>query len=232
MNIIILKILLSQIIGIILGLYFKDIALFVYFLIIILYFIFNLKKFLKLKFVFFKKIFIRDLIFFVLSFLIFSLTFFADKKYENLYNENIKISGIGEIVSFAEEKEYRNKYIIKIYEINNNTRFKNTKLILYLDKEINLEYGDLIYFYNSGFEKAVGTRNDKCFEYERYLRQSKIYGILNLENFEIISQNKGIKYNFFKIKNDLKNNLYEIFNTEKAGFLAGLLLRRPIKYFR
>ena len=49
MNIFILKILLSQIIGIILGLYFKNIALFVYILNFIIYLIFIYKKLIKFK---------------------------------------------------------------------------------------------------------------------------------------------------------------------------------------
>ena len=52
-----------------------------------------------------------------------------------MYAENINISGIGEIVSFAEETEYKNRYIIKINQIKNDKKYRNTKLILYLDKE-------------------------------------------------------------------------------------------------
>ena len=147
---------------------------------------------------------------------------------QNLYNENITVSGVGEIISFAEEKEYKNKYIIKIKEINGDLKYENTKLILYVDKNINFEYGDIIYFYNSSFEKVSGKRNDKGFSYERYLRQSKIYGNLRFKNFEIISKNRGIRYNFFKFKNDLKELLYEIYQPENAGFLSGLLIRRYI----
>lgn len=216
MNIFILKILLSQIIGIILGLYFKNIALFVYILLIISYLIFIHKKLIK-----FKK---EDIFLIVLSVIIFISSSFTDEKYETLYAENINISGIGEIVSFAEETEYKNRYIIKINQINNDKKYRNTKLILYLDKETSLEYGDIIYFYDSSYERALGTRNDKCFNYERYLRQSKIYGILNIENYEIISQNRGLEYKLFKFKDNLKNSLYEMFSTEDAGFLVGLLL--------
>ena len=94
---------------------------------------------------------------------------------------------------------------------------------MYVDKDIELEYGDIIYFSGS-FEKADSNRNDKGFNYERYLRQSKIYGILDIENFEILEENKGIKYKFFNFRNNLKNSLYEIFDEDEAGFLAGILL--------
>lgn len=217
MNLLILEILLSIILGIILGLYFKNIALFIFILVIFLYFAVKLKKDFK--------IIDRKIFLIFLSIIIFIFVCIKEEKYNNLYKENINLSGIGEIVSFVEEKEYKNKYIIKIKQINKDFKFKNTKLILYLDKEIKLEYGDIIYFENSNFERAFGTRNDKCFNYERYLRQSKIYGILNLEGFKIISKNQGIKYHFFKFKNELNQKLYEIFDYEKASFLAGLLIR-------
>ncbi len=215
MNIFILKFLLSIIIGICLGLYLKNIALFVYILIIIIFLVNHKKNNFNILFIIFSVI-----ICFIAS--------YSDEKYENLYNENITVSGVGEIISFAEEKEYKNKYIIKIKEINGDLKYENTKLILYVDKNINFEYGDIIYFYNSSFEKVSGKRNDKGFSYERYLRQSKIYGNLRFKNFEIISKNRGIRYNFFKFKNDLKELLYEIYQPENAGFLSGLLIRRYI----
>ena len=204
---------LSIIIGICLGLYLKNIALFIYLLIIIIFLILNYKK------NYFNSLFI------IFSIIIFFIVSYTDKKYETLYKENINISGIGEIISFGEEKEYKTKYIIKIEEVNGDLKYKNTKLILYIDKNINFEYGDIIYFYNSSFEKVSGKRNDKGFNYERYLRQSKIYGNLEFKNFEIISKNRGIKYNFFKFKDNLKNLLYEIYQPENAGFLSGLLIR-------
>lgn len=221
MNKMILKILLGVLGGISLGLYFQNIALFVYSFIAIFYVI--LKNNLQ------------DILIFTFSILIFLCASFVDTKFENLYKEDEKFSGIGEIVSFAEEKNYKNKYIIKIKQIelknSDSSKFKskdykNTKLIIYVDKNVNLEYGDIIYFKNCNFEKASTTRNDKCFDYGRYLRQSKIFGILDLENFKIISQNKGLRYKFFKFRNDLKESLYNLYNEENAGFLAAYMLRR------
>ena len=152
MNIFILKFLLSIIVGICLGLYFKNIALFVYILIFIILLANYKKTDFKLK---------ENILFILFSVIIFLFVNFFDNKFENLYKENIDIYGVGEIISFAEEKEYTNKYIIKIKEINNDNKYKNTKLIFYADKNINLEYGDIIYFYSCNFKKALGKRNDK-----------------------------------------------------------------------
>jgi hypothetical protein len=78
------------------------------------------------------------------------------------------------VISNIEEKTYKNKYIVKIKSLNGKTIFKNYKLILYVDKKIDLKYGDVIYF-NGDFERAQTQRNSYGFNYERYLRQSKIY---------------------------------------------------------
>lgn len=107
MNIIILKILLSIISGIILGLYLKNIAFLVYIAIVVIYiFLINNTKRMK-----FNKI---DIFVLMCSIAIFVATCFVDYKFDNLYNEIDECYGIGEIVSFAEEKTYTNKYIIKI----------------------------------------------------------------------------------------------------------------------
>lgn len=191
------KILLSVISGICLGLYYKNIALFIFVFIILISF--------KNK---------NNLIFVVIALIVFLVTFNIDKKYETSFENKEICYGIGEIISFAEEKNYTNKYIINL---------KGKKFITYLSKEEFLEYGDTIYF-KGNYKRASGQRNDKGFNYERYLRQSKIYGILNIDEFKIIKQNKGIKYYFFLGKEKLKNRLYEIFDKQEAGFLSGILL--------
>lgn len=150
-------------------------------------------------------------------------------KYETLYSEDVQYTGIAEVVSFAEEKNHTDKYIIKIksLSIENQTvkKAKNTKLIIYVDKSFDFEYGDIIFF-EGNFERAQDQRNDKGFDYERYLRQSKIYGIFDIENIELLKEGSGIVHSFFKFRNNLKEKLYEIYDDDKAGFLAGILLRR------
>ncbi len=192
---------LHLILGICLGLYFKNIAIFVFIAIAIIYIL----KFQKYKLVY---------ICFIISVLIYIHVLDAETKYEKLFPQDFKINGVCEVISFAEEKEYTNKYIVK---------YNKKKLIAYIDKEICLEYGDVI-FCDGEFKKASSSRNLKGFNYERYLRQSKIYGIVNVEDVKVLSKNRGIFYSFFKLKNNLKNRINESFEEKKAGFLTGILL--------
>ena len=111
MNMIIFKILLSIVSGICLGLYLKNIAFFIYIAIAIIgVILISSEKY--------RKYFSMPNIFvFVFSIVIFLCTYYVDNKYENLYSQVDECYGIGEIVSFAEEKTYTNKYIIKIKSI-------------------------------------------------------------------------------------------------------------------
>lgn len=149
------------------------------------------------------------------------LVVISENRYENLFPKECKGVGIAKVISFVEKKEYVNEYIIKIKKFNNS--YKSVKLIAYADKKLKLEYGDIIYF-KGEFEKAQNQRNNKGFNYERYLRQNKIFGILKIDKINIISRDKGISYYFYKLKFDLRNRLYEKFNLEEAGFLSGILI--------
>ncbi len=149
------------------------------------------------------------------------LVVISENRYESLFPKECKGVGIAKVISFVEKKEYVNEYIIKIKKFNNS--YKSVKLIAYADKKLKLEYGDIIYF-KGEFEKAQNQRNNKGFNYERYLRQNKIFGILKIDKINIISRDKGISYYFYKLKFDLRNRLYEKFNLEEAGFLSGILI--------
>ena len=136
------------------------------------------------------------------------------KKYENFMKGEKDVSGIAKVVSSKEEKNYKEKYIVK---------FKNKKFILYADKNSNLEYGDIIYLTGS-FEKAHSSHNFGGFDYERYLRQNKIYGILKIDTMQKIGKEKDVVYYLERMKQKLKKNLFAVFHQEQAGFLIGLLL--------
>ena len=188
--------------GICLGLYLNDIAL----LIILLYGF--IVVFLGYKN---KKVFI-------VGFLIFLIFYFSSynsqKKYEDLFNDGDSVSGILKVISFKDEKKYKNKYIVE-YEKN--------KFILYVDKKEEYNYGDILQF-EGNFEKASSSKNFGGFDYSRYLRQQKIFGNLNIENARKIGKEKDFKYYLENIKLKLKQNLFNTFNKEQSGFLIGLLL--------
>ena len=101
-----------------------------------------------------------------------SIVIFQNKNYEKIYNnlsiqENLNFTGI--IISEKQEKQYYNKYKIKVNYNNQNLRFYITT-----KKDIELEYGDKITF--SGiYAKPEIQRNYKGFDYSEYLKQLKIY---------------------------------------------------------
>ena len=199
----------NEILGICLGLYFKNIALFV----LIIYF-FILLKFESLVKNFssiknfnnynlkFRKLLIIG---YVICILFVLITIKNDYNYESLYESNFECKAILKVISFKEEKNYTNRYLVKVKSINFNSKYKDTKLLLYTSKDIELEYGDLISI-DGEFSKASSKRNSNGFDYERYLRQNKIYGIINSKTVQIIKNEKTL------------------FDKNYASFLSGLLI--------
>ena len=221
MNLSIIIITFSIILGICLGLYLKNIALFIFLIEIFIIFI-KLKKINKSSSFILIIVTIVSIIFYI-------NTIFNNYKYENLYKNIDECKAIVEVVSLKEEKEYINKYIVKLKEISLfsnkiiNKLYKNNKFIMYVSKDIELEFGDIIYI-SANFKKAESPKNFKGYNYERYLRQNKIYGILNIDKVEIINKNRNVFYFIQKIKQNLKDNILENYNKEVAGFLIGILL--------
>lgn len=154
--------------------------------------------------------------------MIFAITTTNEKEYNSLFENIDKCEGIGKIVSFKEETQYKNKYIVEIKEINSIEK-NNKKLIFYTEKNINLEYGDIVYF-KGEITNTPGQRNKYGFNYRRYLRQNKIYGVLNISETQIIEKNSDIITKIQKARYKIKENLFKQYSKEEAGFLSGLLI--------
>lgn len=168
---------------------------------------------------------------FLLLFIIFGITSNIqinnlEQKHENLYKgiENAKI--VGTIISERKETEYRATYTLKVESINNNIKFKNTKLLIYVPKKEILNYGDKVIL-NGSYEKAKEATNYKAFNYREYLKQKDIYGIVKSEKVQVIKKDNLniIQININKIRNKIKSNLREILG-EEANVTIGILLRR------
>ena len=198
---------INLILGIVIGLYFSNIALLIFIIYILIIFLINKHNLI---------------IGFSICFIIFSITIITEKEYNNLFKDIDKCEGIGKIVSFKEETEYKNKYIIEIKQINLIKR-NNNKLILYTEKNINLEYGDIVYF-KGNVTNVPEQRNKYGFNYRRYLRQSKVYGILDIDEIQIIEKNYDIITKMQKMRYKIKENLFKQYSKEEAGFLSGLLI--------
>ena len=204
--------------GIIWGLYLK-VSIVPVFLIFggIAYFILKNRK---------KKVLVPLLLFIIFSIISNIQINNLEKKHDNLYKniEDVKI--VGTIISEKRETEYKASYTIKVETINNNTKFENTKLLIYIPKNVMLDYGDKAVL-DGSYEKAKEATNYKGFNYREYLKQKDIYGIAKVENVEIIKKDNlnKIQLNINKIRNKIKSNLKQILG-EEANVTIGILLRR------
>ena len=143
--------------------------------------------------------------------------------YINKNIENIEyIECIAKIVSIKEEKEYTNKYIVKVLKVNENYDIENIKLIIYLEKDINFLPGDIVYV-KGEISIADSKRNYGGFDYNKYLKQSKIFGIIQAEECRKISKQEDL-YSFLeKIRYKFIIKIENLYNNENAGFLKSLL---------
>jgi len=159
---------------------------------------------------FYRKVLILEII---VLFIVFISWIQKERQYQNFW-EKTENFGIAKVVSFKEEKEYQNQYIVL---------YQKHKFLLKTDKGVEFSYGDVIVFTGS-FEKAKPARNFELFDYERYLKQNNIYGILIPETIEKISSEKDFWYDIENFKQSLKQNLFRVFDAKQAGFLSGILL--------
>ncbi len=128
------------------------------------------------------------------------------------------------IISNKEDTEYNNKYICLVNEIDGNKKYKNTKLILYTNKNTNYKYGDIINV-NGDFKYASCARNYRGFNYRRILWQEKIYGIVYEQKGYKITNKKSIESILNCIKIRLENNINESIVDEKCkSFLKSIIL--------
>lgn len=142
--------------------------------------------------------------------------------FEKIYPESTEMECICEIIKEKEEKDYYNKYIVKI--IKSNIKYsKNTKLILYSEKDKKMFVGDILNI-KGQFEKGEVAKNYKGFNYRNYLKQYKIYGILREENISYITQKKDLYFIFGNIRNSLEKQIDKLYKYEYSEFLKGLLI--------
>lgn len=222
---------IGYIIGIIWGLYLKISIVPFCFLLVIFYIIirlpYNKKKFrifsIKRYFRYIKLIVKMNVILIIIiSSLISNIIIkFYNNKYENLYKdiENIEITGI--IVSNKIEKEYYDRYKIKV----NEGKFKNTYLYINVTSKEILEYGDKIAVKGEFIEPAK-ARNYKGFNYKQYLKTLKIYGTVKITNIKILEKNKAniIKQISNKIFLKIKDNIKNTYSEKMSKIILGIML--------
>ena len=114
------------------------------------------------------------------------------------------------------KKEY-----VDMYECE----LKGKKIYIKVKKDTKLEYGELIEIEGT-YEKIDTQRNENGFDYSKYLKTLKIYGVLKVKKVKVLEKNK---INMFfllshKVRNNIKEKIFNIFKQEEAGIVYGILL--------
>lgn len=212
---------IGAILGIIIGLYLKSIALLLCVGFIIIIYIKHNKN-------------IRILMFFIIIFSVYVC--YLENNYleiKKTYNkQQIRIQGI--IISNGNQKKYKTQYKIRVVKTYNfkTGEVKRKKFNLICDVKGNKEYiglkfGDEITF-NSSFEAPYTERNEGGFDYSSYLKTKKICGTVSTKKEEIKILGRDNVNIFGKFINDFRsgliNRIYKILPEEEAGLCACLLL--------
>ena len=222
-------IVIGYIIGIIWGLYLQRSIVPFYFILLMIYIIIKLpyhkKKFkifsIKRYFRYIKLIFKLNIILtIIISSLISNIIIkYNESKYENLYKniETLKVTGI--VVSNKIEKEYYNRYKIKVIE----GKFKNT--YLYINSKEELIYGDKVDI-NGEFIEPSKARNYKGFDYKEYLKTLKIYGTIKVKNIKVLEKNKAniLMQISNKIFEKIKGIIKSTYSEKIAKIVMGVML--------
>ncbi len=219
---------LGYITGIIIGLYCKIGIAFFYLLFFSIYILIkkyvyinrNLKRYIKLIN---KKVIV---IFAVSSIIANIIVIHKNNLYENKYKNIEKAKFKAVVISEAKEKEYYNQYKIKIETMNKDKSYKGTILLLNLNKDVRLKYGEEILFWGE-YKAPEIQRNYKGFSYQEYLKSIDIYGTLKASYVEKIGEKriscitKLSNYLRNEIKARIKDNIQ---NEDKSNLLLGVLL--------
>lgn len=245
---------IGYIIGIIMGLYFKNsiVLFYICFIPIIAIFIIKNKFKSNKKFKLFSfnryfryiKIFLNSkvILTIILSSIISNtIVLYKNNKYKRIYetSENIELTAI--VVSNREEKEYKNIYKIKVEEINKastdksnisinnkyNKNIANENIFLYLttNKKIELKYADKV-FIKGKYQEPDSARNYGGFDYSLYLKTLNIYGTVNGENIKVIKQNSidELQIKINSFRKEIKNNIKEVLDNKTYPIYFSLIL--------
>ena len=143
--------------------------------------------------------------------------------FENSIKKSMEVTCLGQIISLKEEKDYLDKYILKILKCNENKNIENKKIIIYVEKEKNYISGDII-FVKGIIDKPEEARNFYGFSQLNYLKSKKIYGIIKVEKNQYIKTEKNIYYYIGNIKENLKKSIQYLYSENYENSIGKILL--------
>ena len=145
---------------------------------------------------------------------------YLNKKYHKVYKNTKNIENVKAVILKGPiENEYTYKYIVKA----KTGQLKNKKFIIYINKNNNklFKYGDLIKIQGE-YSSPQTARNYKGFDYSKYLKTLKIYGIIKIKEANLLKEND---LNFVLISiNNLKQKMIDHANKNMPQKTANLLL--------
>lgn len=220
------------------GLYFNFSIVLFYIPIVVIYIVIKNKKFKKKEFNFlslkrslkYLKLLIKRkniILIILISIISNSIVIFQNNKYNVLYKDCDEIEGVAIIISNKIEKQYNYVYKIKIIEINNSLKYKDTYLNIRVskNKKTYLDYGDKIKFKGQFIEPEV-SRNYEGFNNKGYLKTIKVYGTVNANDVNIISK-ENVNM-IFMISNKayltIEGKIDGLLSEEKSAIVKGILL--------
>jgi len=220
----IVAITIGYIIGIIMGLYFKNsIVLLIFILLICLilkrqynqkmykFKLISFRRYFRyLKIIITKRVFIIILISSIISNI---EVLYKNKEYDSFMSmeDGKQIQLEAKVISNEKNKQFKKIYIIKA---------KNKKFYLSVDKNVNINYGSII-LVKGTYEKPKQRTNYRGFDYKEYLKSQGINGNIKCAQVEIIKENKEV---FNQLFLNLKEILKKDFNKDEASILLGIIL--------
>ena len=153
-----------------------------------------------------------------------TILLFQENQYENLYpEENILVEGM--IISNQEEREYKNRYKLKVLTVNSSEKYHSTQIYIEVKKDVQFEYGDKVRLQGE-FRKGSEQRNTGGFNYQLYLKSIHIYGTLKVENYQKISSDNinWVQKSINTIKLVIAENIEKTLEKEEAQIVKGLIL--------
>jgi competence protein ComEC len=150
--------------------------------------------------------------------------------YSNLYGKKVEIIGwIREKKNYFNEKTKYTVEVTSVRDGNNYIKKQGRILVNQYIEDNNFRYGQYVYV-KGKIIKPSNSRNPGEFDYASYLRNTGIFGIINLSSNSEIRFFDGKRDNWFgreiieKIKYDFIKRISKNFSGQESEILKGLLL--------
>lgn len=215
---------LGYIIGIIGELLINKVSFFICVLIFLNLFIKNFRLKTSSRMYRIIKVFIKNntILIFLISMLISSIRLnYLKQKYEAVYNNfnEEKITVV--VVSNKDERKYQDIYKVKL----ESSKFTDIYFLLKVPKKTNLNYGENIEI-TGKYTVPEKAKNYRGFNYSDYLKTKKIYGIIQTNKINKISDKCTNKIAIINnmIKQKIINNIRKVLPDETRELLLGILI--------